>query len=666
MNLKQKNIMNYKNIISLTLLWLLFSCFLAKAQSTCIFGCNDNAYTRSTTPNTIEYDNMISTFHATMVKESNGVVKIWGQGTGNTTTASPTINPNIAPPQIINTANYAGLTGDVLRIAMGSNSTNHQFAVLTTTGLHVWGVANVLVSTTIKPSRTFGAVAIGTSGVTGTKADGLPVGVAPTDVKMMFGSNGTLAIVTCTGDAWVLSKIGAKNGDGTADTTTTNGDIWHRVRKSATTTDFLTNVVALRGNQNALFALTSDGKLFTWGTSTYINNGASANRLYATEVALPATGFIPKMIGMTLGNTYYVLGTNGNLYSMGANGSKQLGIFSTATTSDTWVQVRKSAASTDFLTNVTWISPQEHDSSNAAINILTTAGKLYAWGSNSGLMIGQTNTNGTYDPIYMPGSITAGSPYNAAKLNETDVILAVETGGHTTIAVRQCSTKFGYVGHRVSGSMGNNTTDSTNDPEYNFGDTVDLNICGAATKPVVASETVKLCPTTTSYNLSTANVGTIPPGYTLVWYTTANRTPGTEVTNTNSVPVGNYYGFYLPPNGPCATPSYTLVNVSNYTPAEAYDNNCFCTKAGSATVGGQPTKLGITNMSKLSEWPEAVPNGFMALESKDKGFVITRVANSGLISEPKKGMLVYDIADACVKLYNGTAWRCLKRSCNDY
>lgn len=658
--------MNYKNITSLTMLCLVFSCFLAKAQNTCLFGCNDNAYTRSTTPNTIEYDNMISSFHATMVKESNGVVKIWGQGTGGTAVGTTPTNPNIAPPQIVNSTNYTGLTGDVLRIAMGSNSTNHQFAVLTTTGLYVWGVAGVLVSSTIKTNRTFGPVAVGTAGVAAVKLDGLPAGVSPTDVKMLFGSRGTLAIVTCAGDAWVLSTIGIKNGDGTTDTPVTNGDVWHRVRKSASATDFLTNVVAMRGNQNALFALTNDGKLFTWGTGTYINNGAAANRLYATEIPPPVSGFTTKMIGMTIGNTYYLLGTNGNLYSMGANGSKQLGVFSAAVTSETWVQVRKSAAATDFLTNVTWISPQEHDSSNAAINILTTTGKLYAWGSNSGLMIGQPTTVANADPIFMPGSISASSPYNAAKLNQTDVILAVETGGHTTIAVRQCSTKFGYVGHRVSGSMGNNTTDSENDSEYNFGDTVDLNVCGAATKPVVASETVKLCPTINAYNLSTANIGAIPPGYTLVWYTTANRAPGTEVTNTNSVPVGNYYGFYLPPSGPCATPSYTLVNVSNYTPAEAYDNNCFCTKPGSATIGGQPTKLGITSMAKLSNWPEAVPNGFMALESKNKGFVITRVANSGLITEPKKGMIVYDITDQCIKLYNGTIWRCLKRSCNDY
>jgi hypothetical protein len=42
------------------------------------------------------------------------------------------------------------------------------------------------------------------------KADGLPAGVNPSDVKMMFGSYRTLAIVTCNGDAWVLSFNGSK------------------------------------------------------------------------------------------------------------------------------------------------------------------------------------------------------------------------------------------------------------------------------------------------------------------------------------------------------------------------------------------------------------------------------------------------------------------------
>ena len=102
--------------------------------------------------------------------------------------------------------------------------------------------------------------------------------------------------------------------------------------------------------------------------------------------------------------------------------------------------------------------------------------------------------------------------------------------------------------------------------------------------------------------------------------------------------------------------------------------NLHCIKPGltSATPDGY-TKVGITNhKSRFKNWPEGpglsqggIPNGFIALESKEKGFVITRVANSDAIAQPKKGMMIYDIAAKCVKIYNGSYWNCLQKSCND-
>jgi|GEM_PF-2259860 len=92
-----------------------------------------------------------------------------------------------------------------------------------------------------------------------------------------------------------------------------------------------------------------------------------------------------------------------------------------------------------------------------------------------------------------------------------------------------------------------------------------------------------------------------------------------------------------------------------------------CTKPGDFSTGGIPTKVGITVQDKLQSWPESVPNGFITLESKTKGFVITRVQNSGVIpvAEAKEGMLIYDIDADCVKLYNGSVWKCIERSCNE-
>ena len=93
---------------------------------------------------------------------------------------------------------------------------------------------------------------------------------------------------------------------------------------------------------------------------------------------------------------------------------------------------------------------------------------------------------------------------------------------------------------------------------------------------------------------------------------------------------------------------------------------CYCTKPGDFSTVGAPTKIGISSQkSKLSQWPEGVPNGFISLESKEKGLVITRVSNDSAIADPKEGMLIYSIDDQCVKLYNGTSWNCIKRSCNE-
>ena len=75
------------------------------------------------------------------------------------------------------------------------------------------------------------------------------------------------------------------------------------------------------------------------------------------------------------------------------------------------------------------------------------------------------------------------------------------------------------------------------------------------------------------------------------------------------------------------------------------------------------TNVGITTQTKQEVWPGNVPNGFLALESSTKGMVITRVQNSTKITEPKEGMIIYNIDAKCVQLYNGTIWNCIKNTC---
>ncbi|MDQ1803399.1 hypothetical protein RAH57_05325 [Chryseobacterium sp. CKR4-1] len=111
--------------------------------------------------------------------------------------------------------------------------------------------------------------------------------------------------------------------------------------------------------------------------------------------------------------------------------------------------------------------------------------------------------------------------------------------------------------------------------------------------------------------------------------------------------------------------------VFNYSfPANKYftfgtNIQTYCTKDPVTGTPNSMTKFGITGLREiLPNWPTNIPNGFIALESKDKGFVITRTTSAS-IAVPVEGMLIFDTTDNCFKLYNGTSWNCIIRSCND-
>lgn len=225
-------------------------------------GCNNNTFLQSDDPNTIEYDNMISTFHSTMVREASGKVLIWGE-------KGSTKNLNVLSPLEINSNNFSKLKGDILKFSASSyHRDQREYTILTTEGLYRWGYTKIGSTINLNP---FDRVKIGTYGVNGLKADGLPKGVSPKDVKMLFGTHKTLAITTNSGEAWVLSSLGKINGDGTQ--VNPNNPVWHRVKTGKGKDDFLTNVVAIRGSSHILMALTRKGKIYTWGEKCYLGDG---------------------------------------------------------------------------------------------------------------------------------------------------------------------------------------------------------------------------------------------------------------------------------------------------------------------------------------------------------------------------------------------------------
>lgn len=185
------------------------------------------------------------------------------------------------------------------------------------------------------------------------------------------------------------------------------------------------------------------------------------------------------------------------------------------------------------------------------------------------------------------------------------------------------------------------------------------------TPPALSEITVtNICPTAdidipspNGVQLNSLHYGTVPPGSTLVWFNNAAHT-GSAVSNTFIRTSGSYYAFYYDSVANCYSPASAKVNI--------LIQNCKCRKSPNVSTPDSFTKIGITtHQTKSSTWPESIPNGFIALESANKGFVITRTTQAS-IATPVTGMLIYDTGtDNCLKVYNGTTWHCLVQSCND-
>lgn len=443
---------------------------IPKAKAQCGYaaglGCsntnyNNFGYNSYNDPTTIEYDNYVSGYHQTVARTFSGDFKIWGHHIAANGVS------HVLSPQDLNATNYPGLTGTILKASIGSYGfSNQQTIILTTTGLFAMGMEGIVLHKNIKNNKPLSKLTIGGN------PTGLPSSVAPTDVKMLFVTTGTIAITTCLGDVWVLSQTSEMRGSGSGG----NAETWYRVKTNESgVPKYLTEVVAVRGCFRALIALKSDGTIWTWGTHTYLGNGSNGAKLkVATQMTAPKTGSI-KMIGATSDENYsslFILYESGDLFSLGMNAKRQLGDWTT-TERKTWVQPRYNSSSGPVMNNIRWISPMEHDRKYPVINVINYDMQLYNWGSEQGHFLGRGNKSQT--------AVNPGIPLG---ITPTDQVISVETGGHTTMFTEKCRKNYGYVGHRVYGSMGDGTSDNEYESEITY-NTAYVPICGAMGTPQI-------------------------------------------------------------------------------------------------------------------------------------------------------------------------------------
>jgi len=146
-------------------------------------------------------------------------------------------------------------------------------------------------------------------------------------------------------------------------------------------------------------------------------------------------------IGLS-GSAYFVLGTNGKIYSLGENATGVLGIGST--TDQTSWQTVKNIDGTGDLENVKFISGSDNGGKFQAMSVILNNGQVLSWGSNSYTMLGASG-----NPVKLP-QIPAGSVGLVANY--------VENGGHITPFTT--NGLYCNVGHNLNGGFGDGTTTS--------------------------------------------------------------------------------------------------------------------------------------------------------------------------------------------------------------
>ncbi|MBL7788369.1 MAG: gliding motility-associated C-terminal domain-containing protein [Chitinophagales bacterium] len=455
---KLSNLLNFWRWIVLCI----FSISYSTAKSQCRIECNTNAGIYSdNNARTIAYDNMGSGFHSTFVSEKNGF-RVWGENMQNNGTG------HHLSPVTINSTNYPALTGTVYFVGIGSEwAGNVQLIVLTSTGLFASGTPGAVLSTGIKSTNTFSKLTIN------GKTDGLPSGIIPDSVKMMFVCAETIIITTCGGRVFVLAQSARVRGDLSVSSSSAN--TWSQVMRAAGQP--LTNIIATRGTDRAAFALAADSTIWTWGDNVLLGNStARVNRDYASQMTKPSGLGGIKMIQMTNFNfnytfnqtSYYVLGTNNRIYSLGENNNGQLGD-NTTTNRLAWVNVLNPNGTT--VTDATWITANEHDPNLPNLGFIRSNAQMVTCGNNSIAMIGRVNGTATLIGATNHPDIPSG-------INSNDTILFCEIGGHTSSYIKYNTLRYGYVGHRVNGSVGDNSAVNSTLTSVNFVIPPIINVCG--------------------------------------------------------------------------------------------------------------------------------------------------------------------------------------------
>nr|WP_232341950.1 MULTISPECIES: InlB B-repeat-containing protein [Bifidobacterium] len=212
-------------------------------------------------------------------------------------------------------------------------------------------------------------------------------------------------------------------------------------------------------------ALGSDGNAYAWGYngSGQLGDGTSSNRYTPVRVKTPDRKIYPDLPAdftyLQVSTGYYhslALGSDGNVYAWGNNGSGRLG---DGTTSDRTAPVRvKTPDRKDLPADFTYLQVSAGGDHSLALG---SDGNAYAWGYNYSGQLGNNTTSGISDKNPVPVRVRdPASPGDKSKgLQATQV----SAGYAHSLALGSDSNAYAW-GVNSSGQLGNGTTNAKSAP----------------------------------------------------------------------------------------------------------------------------------------------------------------------------------------------------------
>mgnify|MGYP003321641093 CR=1 FL=1 len=156
------------------------------------------------------------------------------------------------------------------------------------------------------------------------------------------------------------------------------------------------------GNQQAL-ATKTDGTLWTWGNSTRGSHGQNLpdNYDFSSPKQVGGTDWKTGKETFSCGNAMFAIKTDGKLYSWGCNEAGMLGM--NEEQSNTWTSQRSSPTQVGTATNWKSVYCSNDDYLSMAVN---TSGELWTWGQNSNGALGLNEASPVQRsmPTQVPGT----------------------------------------------------------------------------------------------------------------------------------------------------------------------------------------------------------------------------------------------------------------------